>query len=481
MKGPCLRVTGGLGVIFLFLIAGAACSASRGPEIGKPAPRLVVRDTEEKAVDLGRWSGEVLLVNLWATWCEPCKEEMPLFQELHQRYQASGLRVVLISLGDEPAEVVTYMAEKGYSFVSLVDTEGEVERVYRTNTLPSTFLIDAEGVLQRRWTGPVESQAVVEAALLPLLGISATAEAASSREAVSPTSTLSPTPSASPDPSPSPSATRLPTRSATPAPLPSATGTQRPTMTLTPTTTPSATVVPPSETPSATPIPAAVLYAPENNARYSGGVYAELRWGWEGELGEDMYFDVRFWAEGGEHHGVAWRKEPYYAVIGEPGVIYFWAIAVIRGEDGQMLAQLSPESEARSLSWARPEPTATDPPPFFGLAFQCGNCSRSAPAGELVIFDASLSNTGNVPDTFDVSIGAALPSGWQGMFCIGDECYTGGTHPVSLPAGGSQGIQIKIKSAASAPPGQSGRVSLLASSQGDPSKSGSVMATLTVE
>ena len=85
--------------------------------------------------------------------------------------------------------------------------------------------------------------------------------------------------------------------------------------------------------------------------------YADLRWSWDGELDKDEYFDVRFWKNGAPHYGVTWTKEGSHAVRGEPGITYFWAIAVIHGQDGQMLEQLSPESRARRLFWPTPTPT----------------------------------------------------------------------------------------------------------------------------
>jgi hypothetical protein len=105
-----------------------------------------------------------------------------------------------------------------------------------------------------------------------------------------------------------------------------------------------------------------VLISPEDGAQLAKtDSYADLRWRWDGVLEEEEYFDVRFWKEGAPHHGVAWAKEGFYPVKGEPGMTYYWAIAVIRGQGGQMLEQLSPESKARRLFW--PTPADTTPPP----------------------------------------------------------------------------------------------------------------------
>ncbi|MFW6136257.1 MAG: LysM peptidoglycan-binding domain-containing protein [Chloroflexota bacterium] len=101
--------------------------------------------------------------------------------------------------------------------------------------------------------------------------------------------------------------------------------------------------------------PAPVLLSPDDGARFPAGQEVEVRWRWEGELGEGEVFDVRLWREGAPHYGVGWTKNDIYAVSGEAGVTYYWSVAVIRGEGGRMLAQLSPESPPRKLVWGTGE------------------------------------------------------------------------------------------------------------------------------
>lgn len=97
--------------------------------------------------------------------------------------------------------------------------------------------------------------------------------------------------------------------------------------------------------------PAPVLLSPHDGAQFAAGQAVPVRWTWDGDLGEDEYYDVRLWQEGAPHYGVGWSKESTYGVVGEPGTTYYWSIAVIRGRDGQMLEQLSPESPPRTISW----------------------------------------------------------------------------------------------------------------------------------
>lgn len=101
--------------------------------------------------------------------------------------------------------------------------------------------------------------------------------------------------------------------------------------------------------------PAPVLLSPDDGARFPAGAQVPVHWTWEGELGEDEHFDVRFWREGAPHYGAGWSKEGTYALVGDPGVTYYWSVAVIRGQDGKMMEQLSPESPPRKLLWGAAE------------------------------------------------------------------------------------------------------------------------------
>jgi cytochrome c biogenesis protein CcmG/thiol:disulfide interchange protein DsbE len=477
-----------LAALLLTLIVISGCTGVSTLAVGEPAPAFTLPNVAGAPVQLAQLRDQVVLLNFWATWCEPCKAEMPLFQALHERYQDAGLQVVLVDLGDEPADAAAYINQHGYTFMGLVDRRSSLEELYRTNTLPSTFLIDTGGILRQRWVGPVDN-VDLEAAFRPLLPDQSVL-----------TLTATPLPSHTPSPSPTLSPTLTPEPSATPSATPSvrpaltATAVPSSTPIATPTATPSGT---PSSTPSATPTPRPpalpptatatptpksypppMLIQPADGAVLAAGTYADLRWSWDGELAEGEYFDVRFWQEGAPHYGVAWTTEPRYVVLGEPETSYFWAVAVIRGQNGQFQAQLSAESAARSIRWVVPAPTEE---PRYGLRMACANPQQTGAPGQLVVFDVEVINTGNMADTYGVSMSAAVPGDWQAMFCIGAECYTGGVHPISIGAGGSGTVQVKIKSATSALPGQSGGAILGAVSQADPSQSASQGVSLTIE
>jgi hypothetical protein len=143
-----------------------------------------------------------------------------------------------------------------------------------------------------------------------------------------------------------------------------------PTATLEPTRTPAATQVPRPTAPPATATPKPPSYPvpvpeqPQDSATFDGTETIELRWGWNGSLGADEYYDVRVWREGGDHLGVAWSKDPFYYLNmlnleerlskPDPRGTYHWGVAVIRGQGGQVLKVLSQESMTWSFDWVPP-------------------------------------------------------------------------------------------------------------------------------
>ncbi len=209
--------------------------------------------------------GQVVLLNFWALWCEPCKAELPDFQAALERYRPGGFTVVAIDLGDRPEEVKSFIDEKGYSFLTLVDPKLTLRKSYDTRILPLSLLIDRKGVVRYQRVTPFEPgqlSAEIEALLgSPVAGLTSTPTAPASRTPT-PTHEPSPTASRTVPPSPLPSDTASPTASATPSPTPTrptSTGTARPsptqTATLAPTATATATPVPPTPTPTPVPVP----------------------------------------------------------------------------------------------------------------------------------------------------------------------------------------------------------------------------------
>ena len=98
-------------------------------------------------------SGRPVVLNIWATWCPPCREEMPALQALHDRYSEQGLAVIAVSLDASGADAATFAEELGLTMRMLHDPASRVTRAFRTTGVPETFLIGADGRIVRRWIG----------------------------------------------------------------------------------------------------------------------------------------------------------------------------------------------------------------------------------------------------------------------------------------------------------------------------------------
>jgi peroxiredoxin len=116
------------------------------------APDFSLEDLEGKTVSLSDSSGQVRLIDFWATWCAPCREEIPMLNELHGNYADRGLRILAIS--DESVELIReFVAENGVTYTNLVGTEEVVEE-YGALGLPTAYLVDRDGRIVEYFFGP---------------------------------------------------------------------------------------------------------------------------------------------------------------------------------------------------------------------------------------------------------------------------------------------------------------------------------------
>lgn len=127
-------------------------------EVNYPAPELELTDLEGRAVSLRDYRGAVVLVNLWATWCPPCKAEMPTLQSFYEKYRAEGFVIVAINDG-EPLELVEpFVREYGLTFPVWLDEEYKSEKILKTINLPSSYVIDRAGTVRLMWIGAISAR-----------------------------------------------------------------------------------------------------------------------------------------------------------------------------------------------------------------------------------------------------------------------------------------------------------------------------------
>jgi len=124
------------------------------PSVGYIAPDFKLRNLKGNYESLSSYRGEVVVLNFWATWCVPCRVEMPSFEKLFRRYRSEGVTVLAITLDKNSEErIKSFVDEYGLSFPILLDDKSEVERLYPSMTIPFTYVIDREGRIVARVDG----------------------------------------------------------------------------------------------------------------------------------------------------------------------------------------------------------------------------------------------------------------------------------------------------------------------------------------
>jgi len=143
-------------VLLLSSWAGAA-KIETSPEVGSYAPPFVLRDLEGKTVSLESLKGKVILLNFWATYCVPCKTEMPSMNALYEALKDKGFLVIAVSIDTSEKPVKSFVSGKRLRFPVVLDRDKEVFfDAYAVLGLPTSFLIDRNGIIVEKFIGPME-------------------------------------------------------------------------------------------------------------------------------------------------------------------------------------------------------------------------------------------------------------------------------------------------------------------------------------
>lgn len=136
--------------------------------IGAPAPAYAAQTVEGAPIALADLKGKVVLLNIWATWCKPCREEIPALETLFQRHRAQGFEVIGVSI-DAPSEASRlrpFVTELGASYPLWHDPDDRVSSTFLALGVPASYLIDRDGILRWRHMGPVRADDPALAAAL---------------------------------------------------------------------------------------------------------------------------------------------------------------------------------------------------------------------------------------------------------------------------------------------------------------------------
>ncbi|WP_342470122.1 redoxin domain-containing protein [Ureibacillus sp. FSL K6-3587] len=127
--------------------------------LGKPAPDFTLNTLDGNPLTLSDLKGKKVILNFWATWCPPCKDEMPHFQEYYEKYaEEDNVEIVAVNytLNDKMASVENFVKSYDLTFPVLLMEEEDVRETYKVYTLPSTFFINSKGVIEKQVLGPLD-------------------------------------------------------------------------------------------------------------------------------------------------------------------------------------------------------------------------------------------------------------------------------------------------------------------------------------
>jgi len=128
-------------------ISAATGLASSGLE-GQPAPDFALKSSTGENLRLSEYRGDVVMINFWATWCGPCRQEMPLLDELYSRYERVGFNLLGVNIDDDSYRAMQMIEELGVNFPVLFDSSKTVSELYEVEAMPVTVLVDREGTVR---------------------------------------------------------------------------------------------------------------------------------------------------------------------------------------------------------------------------------------------------------------------------------------------------------------------------------------------
>jgi peroxiredoxin len=128
----------------IFTVSTLAASSLEG----QVAPDFVLRSATGENLRLSEYRGDVVLINFWATWCGPCRQEMPLLDDLYGRYQRVGFNLLGVNIDEDSRRAMQMVQELGVNFPVLFDENKEVSKLYEVEAMPVTILVDREGIVR---------------------------------------------------------------------------------------------------------------------------------------------------------------------------------------------------------------------------------------------------------------------------------------------------------------------------------------------
>jgi peroxiredoxin len=146
----------GLILVAMFLVVWLQSAKYEPLTVGKQAPDFQLPDLNDKDIRLSDYRGKVVFLNFWATWCKPCREEMPSMEVLYKNFEKDGLVILAVSIDrvTTKKEIPPFVKGLNLTFPVLVDSWGQTDKRYKLMGVPETYIIDREGTLREKVIGP---------------------------------------------------------------------------------------------------------------------------------------------------------------------------------------------------------------------------------------------------------------------------------------------------------------------------------------
>jgi peroxiredoxin len=149
-------------VISGLLLTGCAQGNPGGPRVGQPAADFQLSDLKGQKVSLSSTKGKPVLLNFWATTCQPCRNEMPFLQAIYNDWADKGLVLLEINMGETSSTVSDYLQSNNLNLPILLDTEMDVAGKYSVQYIPTTYLINKDGIIQNKIIGAFSDKSAIE-------------------------------------------------------------------------------------------------------------------------------------------------------------------------------------------------------------------------------------------------------------------------------------------------------------------------------
>ena len=155
-----------LKVVLLITLTGVllvtGCSEPSGARVGEPAPDFQLENLAGQSISISDLQGKPVLLNFWATWCSPCRAEMPYLQQIYEEWSDKGLVLLAIDIGEGPSQIKEFLEANNLSLPVLLDSDKSVAQKYNIWGIPTTFFIDKDGIIQVKIIGAFPNKTAIE-------------------------------------------------------------------------------------------------------------------------------------------------------------------------------------------------------------------------------------------------------------------------------------------------------------------------------